>query len=298
MIPIPDAVDDAQAVLARLGAISCHGLRTTPHWPTDRVAVLGLGAIGLFSAKFHTCFGRTIVGFDRSADRVAMARAWGIEADHVTGSTAEHLRRRFPEGADVIVDATGVPAVLADAVDALREPAWGVPCDPPVRYVVQGSYRDELPLPYWPLFNREAQIFLPRDWEPGDLRAIFDLIEAGQLDFPEALYTVADPAEADAVYDAFERRSAAGVTALFPLGGQTGGLSGNARSALCPCADWRWDAARDPAFRVRRLVCARMASSRHFSSIFPCRQRTSLYNLDVKILSSKKRGTHRLPRTF
>lgn len=215
LVPIPDPIDDRQAALARLAAISYHGYAVTPMFREDRVAVIGLGAIGLFAAKFYACHGHDIVAMDRSPQRVALAKRWGIEAVQVDGPASAVIRDRCEGGANLIVDATGVPAVAADAVESLRMPPWQTPVTHPSRYVVQGSYPADLPLPYEPFFQRETQVLFPRDWTPDDLRAIFKLIEDGVLSFPPDLYTEHDPTEAPSVYAALSQPDYVRVTALF-----------------------------------------------------------------------------------
>ncbi|MAX26345.1 MAG: hypothetical protein CMJ19_17775 [Phycisphaeraceae bacterium] len=215
LISIPDDVDDVQAVLARLAAISCHGFNNVTRYDDDRIAVIGLGAIGLFSARFFASHGYDVIGLDRSATRVDLAKQWGIEAQVVTRAIAKHIREHFEKGADIIVDATGVPAVIDDAVDGLHAPYWNVKLDKHVRYIFQGSYKSDITFNYWPFFQREAKMFFPRDWEPGDLDAIFQMIQSGKVHFPEFLYSVHDPSDAPAAYQSLKDPQIAQVTTIF-----------------------------------------------------------------------------------
>lgn len=215
MIMIPDDIDDVQAVIARLAAISCHGFRTTQRFDDDHVVVIGLGAIGLFSAKFYACHGYDVVGMDRSPQRVELAKQWGINAQVVTQPLAKQIRQQFTQGADIIVDATGVPAVVRDAVEGLYAPDWNIMLDKHVRYVFQGSYLADIDFNYWPFFNREAMLLFPRDWEPSDLPAIFEMIRQDKMRFTESLYTMHTPSEAPAVYETLKNPAISQVTALF-----------------------------------------------------------------------------------
>ncbi|NJL32030.1 MAG: zinc-binding alcohol dehydrogenase [Phycisphaerales bacterium] len=215
VISIPDGIDDYQAALARLAAISCHGFRLTPKRAEDHVAVIGLGAIGLFAAKFYECHGHHIVGFDRSPQRVELARHWGIKAEIVTETVAEHIHRQFENGADIIVDATGISAVAVDAINGLFMPPKQKPLQQLSRYVVQGSYPDVLTLPYDPFFQHQTMVLFPRDWEPNDLHMTFELINKKQLNFPSSLCTIHKPEEASEVYRKLGDRQTSLVTALF-----------------------------------------------------------------------------------
>lgn len=215
LLAIPDGIDDRQAALARLAAISYHGYAVTPKHAGDRVAVIGLGAIGLFAAKFYACLGHDVVAMDRSPGRVDLAKRWGIDAVVVGAAASGVIRGRWDGGANIVVDATGVPAVAADAVEGLRMPPWQAPVLHPSRYVVQGSYPADLPLPYEPFFQRETQVLFPRDWTPEDLLAIFKLIDDGVLSFPPELYSEHDPSEAASVYATLSQPDYVRVTALF-----------------------------------------------------------------------------------
>ncbi|MFW5728756.1 MAG: zinc-binding dehydrogenase, partial [Spirochaetota bacterium] len=97
--------------------LSCvlHGVERTDFTPADRVLIVGAGPIGILLAKTIGLQGASeITQVDRNAERLSLAGQTGA---HRTGSSLEELGdERF----DVVVDATGVPAVMAQAVDYAR----------------------------------------------------------------------------------------------------------------------------------------------------------------------------------
>jgi 2-desacetyl-2-hydroxyethyl bacteriochlorophyllide A dehydrogenase len=214
VLRVPDTVSDRDAVLARLSAIPFHGWRLIDPQPGTTVAIVGLGAIGMPAAKFFADSGCPMLALDRSAQRVEAARAWGIDAEVGNGPIGDQVKRRMPEGVDVLVDATGVPAVAAGAGLAIRMPAWHEPNARPVRYLVQGSYADTLPLPYQDLFMREAHVIFSRDWEPQDLRLLLERMADGGLSFDPLPTHNLSPDDADQAYDLL-RKAQTPLTVIF-----------------------------------------------------------------------------------
>jgi 2-desacetyl-2-hydroxyethyl bacteriochlorophyllide A dehydrogenase len=131
--PYLDAEKAAVACIARygLGASIRVGLTLG-----RSVAVLGLGVIGQFALRCALAAGaHPVVGIDAVAMRREAARAAG--ADHVIDPTAGEPRQQLADylrerGAEVVIDATGVP----DAVPA----AMALACDGG-QVVVVGSPR-------------------------------------------------------------------------------------------------------------------------------------------------------------
>ena len=139
---IPAGVDPIEAAMAKLAAIAYHGARLSHPRPDETVAVVGLGPIGQLAARIHAAMGARVVAADVSARRVAEAQAARLEAYVVHGTLRDTLGATIPGGADVVVDATGAPHVIAQAFELAREMGWGDGAATSARYLVQGSYAD------------------------------------------------------------------------------------------------------------------------------------------------------------
>ena len=89
----------------------------------DRVAILGMGAVGLAAMMAAKSLGvRDVVAIDIVDAKLQTASALGAAYTVNSSSfpdTDAAIRHTFPDGADKIVDTTGVPAVLEAAVKAL-----------------------------------------------------------------------------------------------------------------------------------------------------------------------------------
>ncbi len=123
---VVDDLDPEVAVLAEPVACVLHGLDVLAVPPGADVLVLGAGPTGLVLTSLLASggAGRLVVAAPNEA-KLALARARG--ADEVVvlrrddpGAGAVALRELAPEGFDVVVEATGAPAVLATTLDLVR----------------------------------------------------------------------------------------------------------------------------------------------------------------------------------
>lgn len=121
LIPLPDAVGDGAGALTEPLAVGLHALRRCDVAPGDDVLVLGFGPIGAAAAACARALGArpTVVELDPA--RAARAADLG----HATLEAGEQLARRVRRalgsgGADVVIESTGVTAVLAEAVECAR----------------------------------------------------------------------------------------------------------------------------------------------------------------------------------
>jgi threonine dehydrogenase-like Zn-dependent dehydrogenase len=166
---------------AKLGAIAYHGLRLAAPLPHETIVVIGLGPIGHLAAMLYQVSGANVFATDLSAHRVEAARTNGITALQTEGDLATTFASVLPDGADIIVDATGVPAVLPAAIALAKYPAWDDTQERRTRYIIQGSYGGEVAISYQEAFMREIAFLLPRDNQPRDIRAFIDLIGRHRL---------------------------------------------------------------------------------------------------------------------
>ena len=119
--PIPDDLDDITASILEPANCAYHVAMKANIKPGDTVLVFGLGAIGLVSAMILKTMGAgKVIGADRSKLRI----------------------EQIKEGVDVVVEATGAPPVLSDAMRAARTGGRIV-----VPSVYFGAIREFEPLP-------------------------------------------------------------------------------------------------------------------------------------------------------
>lgn len=87
-LPVPNDLDPAVAVYARLMAVTMTTLVTTVARPPDAVIVTGLGPVGNLGAQNFNATGYTVIGCDPDAERRELATRLGIQEVVVTPSEA------------------------------------------------------------------------------------------------------------------------------------------------------------------------------------------------------------------
>ena len=215
LLPIPEGVDLIQASASKLASIPYHGLRLCHPLPEEKIAIIGLGPIGHMAAKLYTQAGAHAVACDRMATRVAGAKKAGIEAVVAGPSLRDTFRAFFPDGADVIVDCTGVPAVLPAALELCREFPWGNHQMSGPRYVLQGSYVASFSIPYTPAFLREMSFVVPRSEQDRDRTIILDMLRRGVLSLKSVISDVRKPVDGPATYAQLQDPKTELLTVVF-----------------------------------------------------------------------------------
>jgi len=126
--PIPASLSDDAACWMGLGKIVQVGVRAAEHALGDVVVVIGLGLLGQLAVQYARLSGAArVIGIDTAPRRLEMAAAHGA-TDVIQGTAAEALERvraiaaaHGIDGADVVYDITGHPAVLAQALPLARK---------------------------------------------------------------------------------------------------------------------------------------------------------------------------------
>lgn len=111
--PLPDHLSMAQGALVEPVSCAVHGLRRLGVEAGERVLVVGAGTMGLIMAQLLTASGARVSVVDRAEHKLGLASELGaVEVATSVGGLAR-------AGFDAAVDATGVPAAIADAFGAL-----------------------------------------------------------------------------------------------------------------------------------------------------------------------------------
>lgn len=119
---LPDNLSDAQAAFVEPVACVVHALKRIRVWPGDQVLIFGAGPMGLLLVQALRHVGASLVAVvEKQADRLALAGQLGAGAMVQPGpDQAQALRELAPHGFGLVVDATGVPAVIEQAFQYLK----------------------------------------------------------------------------------------------------------------------------------------------------------------------------------
>ena len=126
LLPIPDDLPYAHAALVEPLACVAHGVAAADIRSGETVVVIGVGPIGLFFVKLAKLRGARVIAADICEDRLKIAGNLGAD-ECVKASESEDLAEAVRaltlnnEGADLAVDATGLPLLWEAAARMVRK---------------------------------------------------------------------------------------------------------------------------------------------------------------------------------
>ncbi|MCH7479771.1 MAG: bi-domain-containing oxidoreductase [Chloroflexi bacterium] len=169
---LPDSVSFEAAAFSTLGAIALHGFRLAEPQIGERVAVVGLGLLGLLTAEIAKAAGCQVFGVDLDPRRVELAKELGVRA--VLREGAEESAQSFSQG-------VGFDAVLICADAPSNDPInfAGAVARDRARIVAVGAVDLELPRAVY--FQKELTFMVSRSYGPGRYDAGY---EEGGRDYP------------------------------------------------------------------------------------------------------------------
>lgn len=176
----------AHAPLLALAATSLHGVRRLGDLSGKRVAVVGMGAIGQFAARFIAALEpAALYEVDTNAARLG----------HVAGATSVDPSRASLADAigtplDYAIEATGKSEMIGECAKALRVGGS----------IALLSYYDTLTTPFVNLFTREVTLLVAREWAHSDLLAARDMIADGRVDVADLAQSAFPIARYEAAY--------------------------------------------------------------------------------------------------
>jgi predicted dehydrogenase len=196
LTPLPDSVDFESAAFTTLGAIALHGFRLAEPQVGERVAVIGLGLLGLMTVQIASAAGCRVFGIDTNPERAQLAKQFGIEAvsrqDAVDASQAFTANRGF----DSVIICADTPsndpvelagAIARDRAKVVATGAVGLTFPRKVYYEKELSFinsRSYGPGRYDPAYEengRDYPLGYVRWTEGRNFQTIVELLESGKL---------------------------------------------------------------------------------------------------------------------
>src|SRR5213594_107244 len=172
---VPPGVGLDAAAFATLGAVALHGVRQARPALGERVAVIGLGVLGLLTVQLLRAAGVRVIAFDLSPDLARRARDLGAEACGA-GTTDDQVATALGWTDGVGLD--GVIVTAASASDAPMVAAAGM-CRERGRVTAVGLVPFGLPRDI--AYHKELELTIARSYGPGRYDPAFE--EKG-LDYP------------------------------------------------------------------------------------------------------------------
>ena len=207
----PAGVSPKSAAFMVMGAIALHGHRVGRPELGEAVAITGMGIVGQLAATFARLAGALpVIAIDIDDFRLGKAKDRGADVcinPTTAGDVAEIVRQHcVGDGVDIVIEATGIPAVYPMA---LTLPRLGG------RLVALGSPRGTVEVSFLPeVHQREIAILgahqpkTPDDdhiyypWnKTRDRDLVLRLMAAGKLPIEDLITHIANPADCQTTYD-------------------------------------------------------------------------------------------------
>lgn len=183
IIPVPEGVDERDAVLFDVICVSLHALRRSSFKVGDTVAVSGGGPIGLAAVRIARAAGaRRIVALEADESKFAKLLEYGADACINVRTCADlggEVRRLLgsPEGADVTLECSGNQASLVNCIMQVAKSGSQV-----VLVGIVGEPLSQLVLA--PVIPREIDLISSFVYTPEEIRMYLDMLSSGRLSFP------------------------------------------------------------------------------------------------------------------
>ncbi|MGG7662167.1 bi-domain-containing oxidoreductase [Dyadobacter sp. BHUBP1] len=116
---VPRNVPDEEAVFTVLGAVSLHGVRLLAPALGERVAVVGLGLIGLMVVDLLHAQGCGVIGIEPDEDRRRIAEEKGIPTVNPVKSAGKSISEQFGEMDGVIITASSKSGSVISRASAI-----------------------------------------------------------------------------------------------------------------------------------------------------------------------------------
>ena len=173
-VKLPENVSFEEGAFGMLGIIALHGIRCANLTFGDKVAVVGLGLLGILTAQILTAYGIQVIGFDIDPNKVEFVKKLGIQ--NVTNNIDEfkNIVERYTKG-------YGADAVVVTAATKSDEPIHlGIEISRFRGKIVLVGVADIHPNRN-EMWHKEVEIIVSKAGGPGSLDPIY---ENKGIDYP------------------------------------------------------------------------------------------------------------------
>jgi D-arabinose 1-dehydrogenase-like Zn-dependent alcohol dehydrogenase len=209
---LPEGVPmEHAAVMMCSSATALHALRQARTVPSDRVAVWGVGGLGMSAIQLARAMGvEQVFAVDRNLERLELAAGLGATPINANEDAVAHLLELTGGGVDVALELIGSGVTMKQVVDVLG---------PRGRAAIVGLSPDTIEVaPYGELVGREAEIIGVSDHLLTEITELLDFYVAGHLDLDRivGLTVPLDAVMVNDVMDRMERFAGPARTVITP----------------------------------------------------------------------------------
>ena len=201
---LPDEVPDEAAVfLADILPTGFAAVTRAGVSAGDIVAVVGCGPVGLMAILCAVHLGADVIAIDGIDTRRELAETLGARAVDVSAAADAVSQTTEGLGADVVVEAAGVPAALDSSLRLARGRG--------TVSVVGAHFEPDYPLDNALMFERELTLRFAIGDPTADAGPLLDLVATGTIDPAQVITHRMPLAEAGEAYRLFDSREATKV---------------------------------------------------------------------------------------
>jgi len=184
---LPEGASPLDYITVEIGAIPLRGATMAKPQVGETAVVIGQGLIGALAASWFTMLGARVIVCDVAPNRGKRALERGAAAfvNVREGDAAARVRSLCPNGAEIVVEASGSVAGIELALDLLRPTGgWSdaTPKEGWPRLVLQANYLDNISLNLFSCFEGEGLTLLaPMDRRLTDRQGVLSHIQSGRF---------------------------------------------------------------------------------------------------------------------
>ncbi|KAI1375348.1 GroES-like protein [Hypoxylon crocopeplum] len=193
---LPDNVSLQEGALIEPLAVAVHIVRQAAVTPGQSVIVMGAGPVGLLCAAVARAFGATkVVSVDIVESKLEFAKSFCSTHTYISQrvpaeQNAANIRREadLPDGADVVIDASGAEPSIQTSLHAVRMGGT---------YVQGGMGRADITFPIMAMCLKEVTAKGSFRYGSGDYKLAVELVAAGRVDVRRLISAVVAFEEAE-----------------------------------------------------------------------------------------------------
>lgn len=197
---LPEEIPFEQAAIMMCSsATSFHALRKARLKAGERVAVFGVGGLGMSAVQLAYAMGALrVFGVDLNPDKLALAEKYGAVPINASQADAIEEIKRLTQGkgVDVALELIGLPVTMRQAIDSAG--IFG-------RIALVGLNEKTVEInPYVELLGKEAEIIGVSDHLASEIPTLIDFVRSGKLDLSKVIsHTI--PLDVDLINETFDQ---------------------------------------------------------------------------------------------
>lgn len=175
VIKLPDNVSSEQAALVEPASVALHAVRRARLQPGDRVAVLGVGTVGILAMQAAKAQGGIVFAVDRRQMSLDLAKELGADAViNTENADARQVLLDLTDGVgpDVVIDAAGAAQTPEMAVRWVRRGG---------RVLLVAIYTARTDFDFNSLVSTEVEVLGSLAYQQRDVEEVVRLIASGAI---------------------------------------------------------------------------------------------------------------------